>query len=324
MNSLRILTYHRVANLTDTPHLHPGLISATPARFAEQMKFLKDHYRVIHVEQAVEAVQNHKPLPKRALLITFDDGYRDFAENAWPILKSFGLPATLFVPTAYPDQPQRKFWWDKLHFSIMSSRVSAASVAIPQGRDGFGKERLAMTGDPRQMLKQIQRRVKTLPHEQAMALVDELCESTAARPTGAPPVLGWDELRRLAREGVTLGAHTQTHPILTRVSLENARAEIVNSQADLKREIGETRPIFSYPDGGHNDGIVQILIEEGFALGFNGPTGVNNLQTCDPFRLRRINITPKSTPLIFRLRLTRWFGELEKIRLRRRIAEISY
>jgi hypothetical protein len=166
--------------------------------------------------------------------------------------------------------------------------------------------------------------VKTLPHDEAMALVEEFYEAAATKPNGAPAVLGWDELRRLAKEGATLGAHTQTHPILTRVSLEKARAEIVGSQADLKREIGATLPIFSYPDGGHNDAIVEILIEEGFVLGFNGPTGVNDLRTCDPFRLRRINITPKSTPLIFKLRLQRWVGEFEKMRLRKRIAEISF
>lgn len=338
---LRILTYHRVAKLADTPHLHPGLISATPARFAEQMKFLKEHYRVIHLEQAVEAVQNNMPLPKRAVLITFDDGYRDFAENAWPILKSLGLPATLFVPTAYPDQPQRRFWWDKLHWvfkenppvSPLKKGGTNDSFPLKKGgaNDSFSPKGGTTVFSPLDKgglkggsLKQIQSRVKTLPHEQAMALVDELYESAATKPNGAPTVLGWDELRRLAKEGVTLGAHTQTHPILTRVSLEVARKEIAGSQLDLQREIGSALPVFSYPDGGHNDEIVQTLIEEGFVLGFNGPTGVNDLRSCDPFRLRRINITPKSTPLIFQLRLLRWVGEVEKMRLRKRIEEISY
>ncbi len=334
-NFLRILTYHRVANLTDTPWLHPGLISATPAQFAVQMKFLREHYHAVAMEQALAAVQNNEPLPPRAVLITFDDGYRDFATNAWPVLKSFGLPVTLFVPTAYPDQPQRRFWWDKLHVAFLSSRASNPPVSpLKKGgtNDSFLLENggtpifspLDKGGLEGGSLKQIQSRVKTLPHEQVMALVDELFEQAAQKPNGPPPVLNWDELRRLAREGVTLGAHTQTHSILTRVSLEAARQEIVGSQADLQREIGGVLPIFSYPDGGHNDAVVEILKREGFVLGFNGPTGVNDLRLCDPFRLRRINITPKSTPFIFQLRLTRWFGEVEKMRLRKRIREITY
>jgi peptidoglycan/xylan/chitin deacetylase (PgdA/CDA1 family) len=310
--SLRILTYHRVSNLTDTPHLHSGLISATPERFAAQMKFLKNHYHVVSMAQVLEAAQDNQPLPFRAVLITFDDGYRDFATNAWPVLKSLGLPVTLFVPTAYPDQPQRRFWWDKLHVAFLSSRASNPPVS-PHERGG-------LKGGS---LKQIQSRVKMLPHDQAMLLVDELFEQSAQKPNGPPPVLGWDELRRLAKEGVTLGAHTQTHPILTRISLEDARKEIIGSQADLQREIGAVLPVFSYPDGGHNDAVVEILKKEGFLLGFNGPTGVNNLRLCDPFRLRRINITPKSTPFIFQLRLTRWFGEMEKIRMRKRIREVE-
>lgn len=307
-NVLRVLTYHRIANLNDTPHLHPGLISATPERFAQQMKFLKNHYPVVNMQQVVEAVKTNQPLPKRAVLITFDDGYRDFAMNAWPIMKRLGLPVTLFVPTAYPDQPQRKFWWDRLYFAFKQNPSVAASL----NGEAVGDD-----------LRQTQSRVKSLPHDQAMALVNGLYDSVSTKATTEPTVLNWDELRRLANEGVTLGAHTQTHPILTRVPPQVAREEIAGSQAVLQREIGEAPPVFSYPDGGHNDAVIQILIEEGFSLGFNGPTGVNDLHSCDPFRLRRINITPKSTGAIFKLRLLRWVGEVEKMRLRTRMEEIS-
>src|SRR6267142_6771368 len=122
---LRILAYHRVAELRDTPAVDSRSISATPEGFARQMEHLARFYRVVSMPEVLEAVEKGRPSPKRAMLITFDDAYADFAEVAWPILKQFRLPATMFVPTAYPDQPERAFWSDRLY------QAFAATSRIP-------------------------------------------------------------------------------------------------------------------------------------------------------------------------------------------------
>src|SRR5258708_32795391 len=79
------------------------------------MQLLVRNYHVVGMPQLLKAVANGVPLPNRAVLITFDDAYADFAETAWPILKRFGLPATMFVPTAYPDHREVPFSGDKLY-----------------------------------------------------------------------------------------------------------------------------------------------------------------------------------------------------------------
>ncbi|MFQ5603845.1 MAG: polysaccharide deacetylase family protein [bacterium] len=316
-NTFHVLTYHRVAELQAGPHLNPGLISATPALFAQQMMFLKENFQVIAMADLLQSVRNGCPLPKRAVLITFDDAYRDFGENAWPVLKKWRLPVTVFVPTAYPDRPENRFWWDQLHQAIMHSQRQCLQLAE------LGDIPLASSEQRRQGLKCVQTWIKNKPHTAAMALVDEIYQQAEIAKNPASPVHRWEELRKLASDGVTLGAHTRTHPILTRLPLQAAREEIIQSQNDLKKEIGSVLPIFSYPDGGHHDGIVNILKEEGFLLGFNGPAGHNDLSTADLFRIRRINITPRSTELVFRLRLTRWFSSVERFRMRKRIQEIT-
>src|SRR5260370_8195635 len=101
---LRILAYHRVAELRDTPAVDSRSVSATPEGFARQMEHLARYYQVVSMPEALKAVEKRTPLPKRAVLITFDDAYADFAEIAWPILNQFRLPPTLFLPTASPDQ----------------------------------------------------------------------------------------------------------------------------------------------------------------------------------------------------------------------------
>ena len=79
------------------------------------MGYLARHYEVVSLEEVLKAVEKETCLPKRAILITFDDAYCDFTDYAWPILRRLRLSATIFVPTAYPNQPYRGFWWDRLH-----------------------------------------------------------------------------------------------------------------------------------------------------------------------------------------------------------------
>jgi peptidoglycan/xylan/chitin deacetylase (PgdA/CDA1 family) len=315
-NLLRVLTYHRVAEIDETPHLNAGLISATPAAFGEQMEILTQHYHVVSMQTVLRAFERLQPLPARAVLITFDDAYLDFAEHAWPAMSKLNLPATVFVPTAYPDQPKRMFWWDKVHQVCYQAGPEEISTSI-------GEISLC-TAEERQMaLKKLQGQVKGRLHEEAMAFVDELHTRYVRDGNGEATVLSWNELRRLAKEGVTLGAHTQTHPILTRVSLEQARDEMLDSQADLRREIGDVLPIFSYPDGGHTQAVIDVLKNADFKLGFNGPSGVNDVTSVDPFRICRINVTRKTTPFVFRLRLSPMFSGVEKFRHRKRVLEIS-
>src|SRR5207253_2705015 len=99
-NILPVLTYHRVDHENAHPELYPGLISATPGVFNEQMSFLAANYRVVSMLEVLDAAGTGAALPPRSVLVTFDDAYRDFAEHARPILQRYRLPATLFVPTA--------------------------------------------------------------------------------------------------------------------------------------------------------------------------------------------------------------------------------
>ncbi len=165
-------------------------------------------------------------------MVTFDDACCDFAEHAWPTLKRYRLPATLFVPTAFPDQPERRFWWDELYQAACDRAPRRPYHAAWAHAAAQPATQRARTFD------QLKNYVKTLPHQQAMAWVERTCAELGA-PRAAHNVLGWDALRRLAHEGVTLGAHTQTHPLMNRVSAEQACAEAVGSLRDIEREIGK-------------------------------------------------------------------------------------
>ena len=302
---LRIVTYHRVAPLNDRELLNPRMISATPEVFQQHMRFLSQKYRVVSMENVLAAIDKKAILPKRAVLITFDDAYYDFAEYAWPVLKKLKLPATVFVPTGFPDHPERAFWWDRLYQAFAQTSLSSLETSP------IGALPLRPAAVQIDSLKRLQNHIKTLAHEQAMALVDEVCAQLGVEPVVQKSVLSWDELRQLAKEGVALGAHTRSHPIMTRLSKDEIRAEIVASRGDLASEVGDSLPIFCYPSGGHSDGVVEILKQEKCTLAVTTRDSHKNLQHADPFRLRRTNITRKSTLPVFRLRLTRWMTAVD-------------
>jgi hypothetical protein len=167
----------------------------------------------------------------------------------------------------------------------------------------LGRLPLLPADQRRKSLRAIQNHLTITPHFESMQLVDSLCAELGLSRVQGGSVLSWDQLRQLASEGLTLGSHTRTHAILTKVTPKQLKEEIRGSQEDLQREIGACLPIFCYPNGNHNDAVVSVLREQGIRLAFTTLSGPNRLGSLDPLRLHRTVITPRTTPAIFCLRL---------------------
>jgi peptidoglycan/xylan/chitin deacetylase (PgdA/CDA1 family) len=304
---LSILTYHRVDERAARPDLLPSLISASPAAFAEQMAMVARAFDVVSLGDVLDALDRPERLPRRAVLLTFDDGYRDFLTHAWPVLRAASLPATLFVATAFADDPTRSFWWDRLWAALVGTGrqepIPTALGALPVGR-----AHAATTAST------LRTWLKELDHDSAMAEVDALVgELGEPSPPDQPAVLGWEDLRRLASDGVTLAPHTRTHPLLDRVPLERAVDEIAGSHADLERELGGTGSVprvLAYPSGAYGGSAPEAAERAGMHLAMTTDRGGNDLRRADRWRLRRINVGGRaSTPLV-RAQLA-WAGALD-------------
>lgn len=313
-----ILTYHRVDDPEARPDLAPSLLSATPAAFAEQVDDLARHYRPISLEELLAAARDPRSLPPRAVHVTVDDAYPDFAANAWPVLRAAGVPATLFVPTGFPDRPGAAFWWDRVWHAIATT-ARPEVVAGPAGAQPLGD-----AGERRRAMLAVRDWLKSLEHEAAMAEADQLVvdlgpatpapddpaapdapASTAPTTANAPApdrptTLGWDALRALAAEGVTLAPHTRHHPLLDRVPLERAIAEIEGSVEDLEREVGPTPRVLAYPSGAHGGHAVEAARRAGMVLAVTTERGGNDLRHADRLRLRRINVGARARSALVR------------------------
>jgi hypothetical protein len=170
---------------------------------------------------------------------------------------------------------------------------------------------LATDADRMRTFRRLRSYLKSLPHDQAMEIVEEL--SARLGPSSpVPAVLSWDQLRALAAEGVALAPHSRTHPQLDRLPREQARGEIVGSLDDLEREIGLAPRVFAYPGGGHSDEVVAVLAEEGFELAFLTARGSNDLRRADWLRLRRINVGLVSGLSLIRAQLLPWWARVRR------------
>jgi peptidoglycan/xylan/chitin deacetylase (PgdA/CDA1 family) len=307
---LRVLTYHRVLEPTHVATTDSSLISATPADFDRQMGYLAAYYRAVSAEEVLDAARSGRSLPERAVLVTFDDAYRDFGEIAWPILRRHGIPATVFVPTAFPDHPEREFWWDRIYRAAISSTRTDLQLSP------LGVLPLDTPQRRRASIRAIQNHLKGMPHTEAMERAELICQELGGVEALPGEVLSWSELRRLAKEGVTLCAHTRTHPALNQLALPDARAEIRGAHEDLLREIGRSPALFAYTYGAHSEGVMHVLQDEGFELAVTCLEGHNEMPFREPLRLRRTNITMRTSPFIFGLRLLKMFSYVDRWRHR--------
>ncbi|MCZ7545300.1 MAG: polysaccharide deacetylase family protein [Anaerolineae bacterium] len=211
VNGFVALTYHR---LKPDPDLDDALLNVADLEaFDAQMAFLARRMRPISGDDLIAHLTGGRALPPRAVLVTFDDAYRDFLTDGWPIMKRHGVPATLFVPTAYPGGEIAGFWWDRLARALR--RTPAGALDLPAG----GAVRWGDDATRAHALERLRMVIETSHVAEAMALVDtwvrQLGDPPAdGPPAGEPAMCTWAELRALAAEGVTLGAHTRSHAIL--------------------------------------------------------------------------------------------------------------
>jgi peptidoglycan/xylan/chitin deacetylase (PgdA/CDA1 family) len=299
-----ILTYHRVDYLNHRPWLDPHLISATPEQFEDQMKLVATKYNPITAEDLIEAVHGKYSLPKNAVLVTVDDGYRDFKEMIFPICNRHGIKPMLFMPTAYIGTGT--FWWDKVYQIVHLS--GQTKIETPIGQFPLFTER-----EDFKVQDQLIQALKKMPHHQAM----EWIESTHAaivefRTEHQDNTLTWEELAELDRAGITISCHTHTHPIMTQISVEEARQQVRLSQELIRQKLGHALPIFAFPDGkphAFNSTLCEMLHTEGFEillLLFGGQARIFPGNT--KMVLPRLSVWQSQTLPQFHMRLTPLMG----------------
>jgi peptidoglycan/xylan/chitin deacetylase (PgdA/CDA1 family) len=247
------------------------------------MAFVARAYVVLTVEELIER-RRRRALPRNALAITFDDGYRDNLTHAAAVLARYGLPATVFVVTGAVGGGE-PLWFDRLALAFKQSQ--AGTWSAPWGE----KMPLETQAQRLTALRQALGRCKGLANEERRRRVGEIVEGVGGgdeRPLKGL-MLSWEDIQALMGLGVSIGAHTVTHPVLSRLSLEEAKAEIVESRRRIEAACGRPPRAFAYPNGRLEDygpAVAALVREAGFSCAVTTTFGVNTLTT-PPYELRR-------------------------------------
>ncbi len=284
--TLRILMYHRFP----AEHTHT---------FRLQCEHMVRHYRPISLTEAANHFKTGTALPENALAITIDDGYRDFYYNGYPSLKQFGIPATMFVTTGVIDG-LTWFWWDKLHFALLATPLQSVSLAGEQNVP------LRNAEEREAALHRIADAMTRVPNRERLALIDSLPALLQVEVPVSPPErfrpLGWAEIREMRSNGIEFGAHTVTHPILSRVeSMEELRQEIEVSRDRVAEELGVPTRHFCYPSGRAEDlnaKVRQLAATAGFETAVTTEQGLN-LPGADLLLMKRIGVEPECEDFYF-------------------------
>jgi peptidoglycan/xylan/chitin deacetylase (PgdA/CDA1 family) len=288
------------------------------SRFRAHLRFLARRYRVMPLPEVIDALRTGKPLPHYTAVITFDDGYENNATVALPALKSEGLTAAFFL-TSSLIASDRCLWVDEIEQVLAAT--DRAEVVV---RTEKGEERLPLsTEDARRAADRRMREIgKRLPDAEKRRWLAEFYERNRIDPpkaSGDYRFMGWSQVRDLRAAGMTIGSHTVTHAIVTRLEPEEMEREVGEARKACETALGEKCETFAYPNGraGDFDGKTTALLRE---LGFScGLTTVHGLVAPgdDLYTLNRMGVGDATTLFDLEAQLSGFTSFA--LRLRRRL-----
>lgn len=265
-----ILTFHGLRADSDPGLLDSSLYTPVSA-FRSVCRHLAQSCNVMHLSQIVRSFETGESLRNGSVAITFDDGYGSNHDLAYPVLREFNLPATIFVTTGFVDGSEN-LWFHRLEHAFASKGRGAAEFAKAAAE------------------------IKAMPQEKMTAEIDRIerelgCDYAALneKPDIFKP-LTWQQIRDMHHSGlIEFGGHTHRHLIVGRCTTETARSEICQSRDRLAQELGVAPKLFAYPNGkpgDHTAKTARLLRDAGFAAAFTMSPGFVRAE-CDRFALPR-------------------------------------
>lgn len=307
---LLVVNYHRIGTSGGNA-FDDGVFSASPNEFEAQVVHLRRDFRLLNFTELLEYSRNGFQFLEPCALITFDDGYRDNCDLAFPILRKHDTSAIFFVPADYIQNP-RLPWWDHIAYVVKKTQRPTLSL-----RTDPALVIDLTTTSRKKAIFQVLRAFKAATKANENGFLSQL-EDTAEvqvdrEALGRELFMSWNDLRQMADSGMSIGSHTHTHQILAQLSETDQRHELAVSKELL--EGGLEKPVLSvsYPVGGRDAFTAttkRLCGELGYKVGFSFYGGINRPGRTDPLDVKRIGIDSTDSSSLTRARmiLTAAFG----------------
>lgn len=272
--NFQILTYHRFVAAND-----PFFAGMPVEVFDRQIRFLSRYYQVVDLGQLMRRLDEGGEIPPNVVALTFDDGYRDNYELAYPVLQRYGVPATIFLATGFVNR-QELLWNDKVRYALKHTNCQELILNF----EGERRYPLQTSGQRLAAACDILYRFFHILHSEKLRLVDEICAQLKVRDFGElwDSMLTWKQIQEMNKAGISFGAHTVTHPILSRLPLDHAREEILQSKRNIEERLDAPVDLFAYPVGrpvDFNEELKSVVRKLGFRAAVSTIFGTNTADT---------------------------------------------
>ncbi len=310
VRALTVLTYHRVGEPGDEGELNHETIEVTPTELEAQLAMLSAQCTILSLAD-LRRLRGGGRIPPNAVLLTFDDGYADNHHVALPILRRAGVPATFFIPTAYPDAG-RLFWWDKIALLCARSVVESVELTYPKVPTIHPRR------DPRGATQRVCAAIKATPRVSLARVWDDLERALETRISAEEEadlarrtLMSWPEIRALAAAGMAVQSHSHSHLVLNTLAPEEAELDLRRSSSILREAIDQPVHSVAYPVGYELEGAWRRApAAASFELGFTNDTGLCSMRRFDPFNVPRISMDVSRVGALYKLLLALGDGRL--------------
>ena len=246
--------------------------------FACQVEYLRTCMHPVSLAEVTAAIRSGRALPRRAVLITFDDGDRTVYEQALPILHERGVPAVAFVIAGLLGT-ETPFWWREVKELV---RCGGRAPGLPH------------------QPVECARALKRVPNEERLTRIEQL-RCSAVGPAITMPQLQRSEVAALEAAGIAIGNHTFTHPCLDRCTAETLETEVVRAHETLADILGRAPTAFAYPNGNADERAARILDDLGYEAAFLFNHRIARFPPRDRFSISRVRVASTTRPDRFRI-----------------------
>jgi peptidoglycan/xylan/chitin deacetylase (PgdA/CDA1 family) len=239
-------------------------------------------------------------IPVYTVILTIDDGYQDFYEVAYPLLKEHGFSATFFVTTGFVED-ENWFWFDLLRYAIDHAETTDAEIR-------FGNHSILLETATKVEKDQTSQRLSdiciNISDHDKWSLIDEvvkkLCAEVPDNPTREYAPATWEQLKEMAENGIEIGAHSSTHPVLSQLDTERLPDEICNPHEILSSRLGRPVETICYPNGRKID-VTPEVMDLVKTVGYLGGVLGGGFDFSDLLRLPRLGVTIDRVDFLWKL-----------------------
>ncbi len=305
-----ILAYHRVVTGDELAkgYIEPGMYVLQNV-FEMQLRWLRERTEILSFDQLLALWSKDEwDERKKYCVLTFDDGWLDNYHYAYPLLRQYRVPATIFLPTNFVGSDEW-FWTERVAF-VLSHLLSLHeraperrhTVALLADRfDVCPDESRIQDGDSRVIVHELIGRCKSLTPDQIEEVIGRLGRILNVSFPKERMTVNWEEVSEMAKHGLSFGSHSCSHHLLTRLNEERVRWEIQESDRVLRTLPQGYLPVFCYPNGDNSSVIQEMVRQSHYVAAVGTRTGTEGRKPRNRFELRRIgmhNDVSRTAPLL--------------------------